>query len=89
MDRIIQGDALDALRTIEDGSIDCVFTDIAYESQEKHRNVGTTTRLSHSKSSSNDWFTIFPDKRVPELLEELWRVMKPDTHLYLFSDSDS
>ena len=33
-------------------SVDLLITDPAYESLEKHRAVGTTTRLKHSKSSS-------------------------------------
>ena len=41
----------------------------AYESLEKHRAIGTTTRLKHSKSSSNDWFKIFPNARFGELFQ--------------------
>ena len=49
---------LDAVRWLQDQpseSIDLLITDPAYESLEKHRAVGTTTRLKHSKASSNDW----------------------------------
>jgi site-specific DNA-methyltransferase (adenine-specific) len=84
-----QGDAVDFLRRLPDASVDLVVTDPAYESLEKHRAIGTTTRLKHSKSSSNDWFTIFPNARFPELFAEAFRVLKKNTHLYLFCDQET
>ena len=66
-----------------------MVTDPAYESLEKHRAVGTTTRLKHSKASSNDWFKIFPNERFGELFAEVFRVLRPDTHFYLFCDAET
>ena len=68
---------------------DLVITDPPYESLEKHRAVGTTTRLKHSKASSNDWFDIFPNQRFPELFAEIHRVLAPDRHFYLFCDPET
>ena len=82
-------DAVEWLRAQPAESIDCVITDPAYESLEKHRAVGTTTRLKHSKSSSNDWFTVFPNARFAELFDEAFRVLKRNTHLYLFCDAET
>ncbi|MBX3270375.1 MAG: site-specific DNA-methyltransferase [Sandaracinaceae bacterium] len=84
-----QADAVDWLRELPDGSVDLVITDPPYESLEKHRKVGTTTRLKHSKSSSNDWFTIFENERFPALFSELYRVLKKNTHLYMFCDQET
>src|SRR5207244_287111 len=70
-------------------SVDLVITDPAYESLEKHRAVGTTTRLKHSKASSNDWFTIFPNARFGELFREIHRVLRDDTHFYLLCDAET
>ena len=42
--------------------------------------------LHHSKSSSNDWFAIFPNDRFNELFVELYRVLRKHRHLYLFCD---
>lgn len=86
---LAQIDAVEWLRTLATGSLDLVITDPPYESLEKHRAVGTTTRLKHSKASSNDWFTIFPNKRFPELFVELYRVLKKNSHLYLFCDAET
>lgn len=82
-------DAVTWLRSMEDASVDLVITDPPYESLEKHRAVGTTTRLKVSKASSNPWFAIFPNSRFPELFAEVYRVLRPDTHFYLFADPET
>ena len=82
-------DAVDWLRDQAAESVDLVITDPAYESLEKHRAVGTTTRLKHSKSSSNDWFKVFPNARFGELFEEVFRVLKRNTHFYLLCDAET
>ena len=69
-------DAVAWLRELPTESADLVVTDPAYESLEKHRAVGTTTRLKHSKASSNDWFKIFPNARFGELFREIYRVLR-------------
>jgi site-specific DNA-methyltransferase (adenine-specific) len=82
-------DAVVWLKKLAPESVDLVVTDPPYESLEKHRAKGTTTRLKHSKASSNDWFSIFPNNRFPELFTELHRVLRPNTHLYLFCDQET
>ena len=82
-------DAVEWLKTLSAESIDVVVTDPAYESLEKHRAVGTTTRLKHSKASSNDWFGIFPNARFGELFAEIFRVLRPNSHFYLFCDAET
>lgn len=86
---LFQADAVEWLRTLASGSVDLVVTDPPYESLEKHRAVGTTTRLKHSKASSNNWFRIFPNSRFPELFSEIYRVLKKDSHFYLFCDAET
>lgn len=75
-----QIDALDFLRQLPDQSVDLAITDPAYESLEKHRAVGTTTRLK------GEWFDIFPNDRFDELFKETYRVLKNNTHFYVFCD---
>ncbi|HEJ2449351.1 TPA: site-specific DNA-methyltransferase [Vibrio cholerae] len=82
-------DAMTWLKTIESNSVDLVITDPPYESLEKHRKIGTTTRLKNSKSSSNQWFEIFPNKRFEELISEIYRIMKNNSHFYLFCDQET
>lgn len=87
--RLDQGDAVTWLRTLGDCSVALAITDPPYESLEKHRAVGTTTRLKVSKGSSNEWFKIFPNSRFEELFRELYRVLSKNSHFYLFCDAET
>jgi len=78
-----QGDCLEWLRSIETASVDLVVTDPAYQSLEKHRAIGTTTRLTA------DWFPIFKNERLADWLEEVYRVLKNNTHAYIFCDQET
>jgi site-specific DNA-methyltransferase (adenine-specific) len=82
-------DAVAWLRSLPAESVDLVITDPAYESLEKHRAIGTTTRLKHSKASSNDWFKVFPNARFGELFAEVYRVLRRNTHFYLLCDAET
>ncbi|EGR0468540.1 site-specific DNA-methyltransferase [Vibrio cholerae] len=82
-------DAVDWLNSLPEQSIDLLITDPAYESLEKHRKIGTTTRLSHSKSSSNDWFAIFPNERYLALFQSAYRALKKNSHLYMMCDEET
>jgi site-specific DNA-methyltransferase (adenine-specific) len=82
-------DAVTWLGTLQEESVDLMITDPPYESLEKHRAIGTTTRLKISKASSNPWFSIFPNARFPEFFEETYRVLKPNSHFYLFCDPET
>jgi site-specific DNA-methyltransferase (adenine-specific) len=84
-----QLDAVAFLRTLPSESVDLLLTDPAYESLEKHRAIGTTTRLKVSAGSSNPWFSVFPNVRFAELFEEVQRVLKRDTHFYLMCDQET
>lgn len=83
------GDAVSWLRGLPAESTDLVVTDPPYESLEKHRAVGTTTRLKNSKASSNQWFSIFPNERFEELFAEIYRVLRKDRHFYLYCDAET
>jgi site-specific DNA-methyltransferase (adenine-specific) len=82
-------DAVAWLRTLASESIDLLVTDPAYASLEKHRAKGTTTRLKVSDGSSNEWFDIFPNARFPEFFEQVYRVLKKDTHFYMYCDQET
>ena len=86
---LFKGDAVYWLKTLEDNSIDLVVTDPPYESIEKYRKLGTTTRLKKSKGSNCEWFSYFPDDRYDDLFSELYRVMKNNTHLYVFCNHET
>lgn len=77
-----QIDAVAWLNSLPGESVDLVITDPAYESLEKHRSRGTTVRL-------RSWFCIFPNDRFDELFRALYRVMRPNTHLYVLCDDET
>jgi site-specific DNA-methyltransferase (adenine-specific) len=76
------GDAVRWLERIPSSSVDLVVTDPAYESLEKHRAIGTTTRLK-------EWFPIFRNERFPDLFREMHRILKPNTHCYVMCDQET
>ena len=78
-----QGDAVTWLRSLASGSVDLIDIDVAYESLEKHRAIGTTTRLTGS------WFEIFRNERFPELFAECFRVLRRDRHFYFWCDQET
>ena len=86
---VIQGDCVDVLSALPDNCIDLTVTDPAFESLERQRAIGTTTRLKKSKASSNAWFKPFPNVRYGELFEQLFRVHCMNTHCYMFADSET
>ena len=87
--QIYKDDAVNWLSTLADASVDLLITDPPYESLEKYRKIGTTTRLKVSKSSSNQWFDIFPNERFESLLIEIYRVLNKNSHFYLFCDQET
>ncbi|WP_102796218.1 DNA-methyltransferase [Bowmanella denitrificans] len=86
---IFRDDAVSWLSTLADSSVDLIITDPPYESLEKHRKIGTTTRLKISKSSNNQWFEIFPNHRFEVFLKEIYRVLKRNSHFYIFCDQET
>jgi site-specific DNA-methyltransferase (adenine-specific) len=86
---LAQLDAVQWLRNLPTDSLDLLVTDPPYESLEKHRAIGTTTRLKVSAGSSNPWFTVFPNARFPELFAEVYRVLKRNSHFYLMCDQET
>jgi site-specific DNA-methyltransferase (adenine-specific) len=86
---LAQLDAVAWLRTLPSASVDLLITDPPYESLEKHRAIGTTTRLKVSAGSSNPWFTVFPNDRFAELFVQVERVLKRNAHFYLMCDPET
>jgi site-specific DNA-methyltransferase (adenine-specific) len=86
---VIEADCNEAMRWIPDSIINLTVTDPAYESLERHRAKGTTTRLKESKASSNAWFKTFPNTSYWSLFSQLHRVHAKDSHCYVFCDSET
>lgn len=85
-ERVHRMDATELLRSLPDACIHAALTDPAYESLERHRKRGTTTRLKVSKGSSNEWFDIFKNERYPQFFDQLYRVLVPRSYALIFCD---
>jgi site-specific DNA-methyltransferase (adenine-specific) len=81
--QLYKEDAIKFLDNLNPNSIDLMITDPAYESLEKHRSVGTTTRLK------NKWFQIFKNEYFNPFFKSVFRVMKNNSHLYMFCDQET
>jgi len=81
-------DATSGLKTLPNESVDLIVTDPAYDTLEKWRGMGTTTRLKNSKSSSNAWFPTVDKTYFKEFLEECYRVLRKKTHIYIMCDDE-
>lgn len=84
-----QQDAVDWLHMQPNQSVNLIVTDPAYQSLEKHRAKGTTTRLKNSDASSNEWFAIFPNDRYLDFFIEAYRVLDDNSHMYVMCDQET
>jgi len=78
--RLYCQDVFDWLQWAPDEHYDLILTDPPYESLEKHRRVGTTTRLTA------DWFPVISNEALAAVIAGLYRILKPDRHCYVFCD---
>jgi site-specific DNA-methyltransferase (adenine-specific) len=81
--QVIKSCGSQVLSNMEDESIDLIVTDPAYSSLEKHRAIGSTTRLT------KEWFNVVSNAYIGEQLIECYRVLKPNSHMYLMCDQET
>jgi len=86
---VLTGDCLQWLQHFASSSVHLTITDPPYESLERHRAKGTTTRLKESNASSNPWFECFPNLGYYELFTRLHIAHAANTHCYVFCDSET
>lgn len=82
-------DAISGLKSLGDQTVDCIVVDPAYESLEKWRKMGTTTRLKNSKASSNLWFPVVPNSYFDEFFTQCYRVLAKNAHIYVLCDDET
>lgn len=76
-------DATAGLTRLPDQSIHLLCTDGPYASLDKHRAVGTTTRLKQK------WFPTVPNEYWDEWFRQAHRILAKNAHLYFFCDSET
>lgn len=81
---IIEGDAWEEIKNLEDNSIDCIITDSGYTCLNKHYSIGTTRKRNKEK------YIGFETKDIDrELFEEMLRVLVPGGHFFSFLPTDA
>jgi len=91
--RLEQKNYIEFLEELEDESVDLIITDPPYWTLDKWRNIGTTTRLGghrdKDKQKEGTWFPTIDANDLWELIQEIWRVLKTNTHAYIFCDHET
>jgi site-specific DNA-methyltransferase (adenine-specific) len=82
-------DATAGLRELASGSVQMILVDPAYDTLEKWRNMGTTTRLAESTQSSNQWFPTVAPEYFPDFFGECYRVLAPDSYQFVMCDEET
>lgn len=81
--QLLLSDAMEGLRSLSDRSIDLIVTDPPYDTLEKWREIGTTTRLT------NAWFPVVEPTYFEQFFVECFRILKANTNLFVFCDDDT
>lgn len=82
MDKVIQGDCLEVLKTLESNSVDAVITDPPYNTGMTKKNTANSTWLN---SFFDDSLSIEDYTKLAEgFAEETYRVTKQDSAMYVF-----
>ena len=85
-----QADWREGLSRLADESVDLVITDPPY--LQRWEGIGTTTRMGLGRKGSraddpDKSFPTVPNRGFSALLDELYRVLRPQTHCYVMSDA--
>ncbi len=79
---IIQGDCLEVMKEIPDGSIDSIITDVPYNTGMSQKNSSGSTWLSHF--FDDDYEDSDYQKLVDECVNQFFRILKSDKSLYIY-----
>lgn len=89
--KIILGDFFQVVREIPDESIDLILTDPPYDSLNRWKGVGTTGRMGRGKIGTkaddpSKFFRTIKNNQLPELMFQLYRILKSNCHCYVMCD---
>jgi hypothetical protein len=82
-------DVFDFLKKTRGLDVDGCVTDLPYPTLERHRRVGTTTRLKDSDASSNSWFATLSIEALVEVLDGIFHSLKKGSYAFVYVDSDT
>ena len=93
---IFRSDIFEILPLIQDESVDLIVTDPPYSSISKHRDSEKRIREYEDGGRKGtriprlrNWFDFIPNSMFSYLINEFYRILKPDTHCYIFCDDET
>jgi site-specific DNA-methyltransferase (adenine-specific) len=90
---IHQADAIKFLKSLDSESIDLIITDPAYSGMNQHLQLGNGRIVGEYKDKSDEgkWFNEFHDheENYEIFLNECYRVLKKNSHIFIMFDSFS
>lgn len=88
---LYHADFFESFGEFKSESFDVVVTDPPYWTLDKWRSVGTTTRLGGNIDPEKraGWFETINEDQLMMVLEETWRMLKPNCHGYFMSDGQT
>jgi site-specific DNA-methyltransferase (adenine-specific) len=91
---IYHEDAVAFLRGLDSDSVDVIVTDPAYSGMNQRLKLGSGKIIGRYKEAGQNgakWFSEFHDtaENYRDFLEQCYRVMRPNSHIYLMFDSYS
>jgi site-specific DNA-methyltransferase (adenine-specific) len=91
--KIFQESVIDFLKSLESDSVDVIVTDPAYSGMNQHLQLGKGKIIGKYKDKGDGakWFDEFHDteENYTAFLSECYRVLKPNSHIYIMFDSYS
>jgi len=81
INKIIQGDCLEVMKTLEDNSIDCIITSPPYNKHSANRKCGKTDSWQKANIDYGDFKDNLPEQEYQEqqkqVIREMVRIIKP------------
>lgn len=86
--KIYHGDSLMEMESMSAESFDLIITDPPYWTLDKHRGVGTTTRLGGNSDpeKQSGWFETIDQEELWEVIQQSHRLLKKGKHAYIMAD---
>jgi site-specific DNA-methyltransferase (adenine-specific) len=87
---IYHDDALRVVQQTDRGTINCIITDCAYWTLNKHRSIGTTARLGGHRDADKrkGWFETITPEDLWEFTCEFSLLLPENSHCWLFADNE-
>jgi site-specific DNA-methyltransferase (adenine-specific) len=88
---IYHGDFQEVMQELPARTCDLIVTDPPYWTLDKHRAIGTTTRLggNYDPEKRSGWFETIQEGQVHALMDESYRLLKNNCHAYFMSDGQT